>query len=82
MQALKAYFKRHGHEPFRFGEGRISGYLSAMLGLLSLLAVLCFCSAVADSSASSARSTASSSPAPCCWPGWCWRSAWAPSTSC
>lgn len=42
MEAFKAYLKRHGHGPFRFGEGRISGYLSAALGLLSLLAVLCF----------------------------------------
>ncbi len=42
MRAFKAYLKRHGHGPFRFGEGRISGYISAALGLLSLLAVLCF----------------------------------------
>ncbi|MNZ35681.1 Fatty acid hydroxylase superfamily protein [compost metagenome] len=42
MQAIKAYFKRHGHDPFRLGQGRISGYISAALGLLSLLAVLCF----------------------------------------
>lgn len=42
MRAFKAYLQRHGHGPFRFGEGRISGYLSATLGLLSLLAVLCF----------------------------------------
>lgn len=42
MRASKANFQRQGHGPFRFGEGRISGYLSAMLGLLSLLAVLCF----------------------------------------
>src|SRR4051794_3292991 len=27
---------------FRFGQGRISGYLSTTLGLSSLLAVLCF----------------------------------------
>lgn len=42
MQAIKAYFQRHGHDAFRLGDGRISGYLSAGLGLLSLLAVLCF----------------------------------------
>ncbi|PAU64659.1 sterol desaturase family protein [Pseudomonas indica] len=42
MQALKDYFQRHGHAAFRWGDGRISGYLSAALGLLSLLAVLCF----------------------------------------
>ncbi|MFJ4374496.1 sterol desaturase family protein [Pseudomonas japonica] len=42
MRAIKAYLQRHGHGPFRFGEGRISGYLSATLGLLSLMAVLCF----------------------------------------
>jgi sterol desaturase/sphingolipid hydroxylase (fatty acid hydroxylase superfamily) len=42
MQALKTYFQRHGHAPFKVGEGRISGYLSAGLGLLSLLAVMCF----------------------------------------
>lgn len=42
MQAIKAYFQRHGHDSFRIGEGRISGYISAALGLLSLCAVLCF----------------------------------------
>ncbi|SEM87287.1 lathosterol oxidase [Pseudomonas sp. ok272] len=42
MQRLKSYFRRHGHAPFIPGEGRISGYISATLGLLSLLAVLCF----------------------------------------
>ena len=42
MQVIRAYFQRHGHAPFRVGEGRISGYISATLGLLSLLAVLCF----------------------------------------
>lgn len=42
MQKIKTYFRNHGHAPFTFGEGRISGYLSAALGLLSLLAVFCF----------------------------------------
>ncbi len=42
MQMIKAYLQRHGSDAFRFGEGRISGYVSAVLGLLSLLAVLCF----------------------------------------
>lgn len=42
MQKIKNYFRHHGHAPFNFGEGRISGYLSAALGLLSLLAVFCF----------------------------------------
>ena len=31
-----------GHRPFVFGEGRISGYLSAALGICALLGVLCF----------------------------------------
>lgn len=42
MQKIKTYFRQHGHAPFKFGEGRISGYISATLGLLSLLAVFCF----------------------------------------
>lgn len=42
MQMIKAYLQQHGSGAFRFGEGRISGYVSALLGLLSLLAVLCF----------------------------------------
>ncbi|MBK5378201.1 sterol desaturase family protein [Pseudomonas sp. TH43] len=42
MERLKAYFQRHGNAPFKFGEGRVSGYISATLGLLSLLAVFCF----------------------------------------
>ncbi len=41
-QRIKAYFDRHGSDAFRIGEGRISGYISAATGLLSLLAVLCF----------------------------------------
>ena len=31
-----------GTRPFRFGEGRISGYLSALFGISALLGVLCF----------------------------------------
>ncbi|WKC46913.1 sterol desaturase family protein [Pseudomonas veronii] len=42
MQKIKTYLRDHGHAPFKFGEGRISGYICAALGLLSLLAVLCF----------------------------------------
>ncbi|NWC07524.1 sterol desaturase family protein [Pseudomonas agarici] len=42
MQKIKNYLRHHGHAPFILGEGRISGYISAALGLLSLLAVLCF----------------------------------------
>ena len=42
MQKNKTYLRDHGHAPFKFGEGRISGYICAALGLLSLLAVLCF----------------------------------------
>lgn len=42
MQKIKTYFRQHGHAPFKFGEGRVSGYISATLGLLSLLAVFCF----------------------------------------
>lgn len=42
MQKLKALLQHHGHGAFRLGEGRISGYISASLGILSLLAVLCF----------------------------------------
>lgn len=42
MHRLKDYFRRHGSKPFVVGEGRITGYLSALLGILSLLAVLCF----------------------------------------
>ena len=30
------------HKSFRIGDGRISGYLSCALGILSFLAVLCF----------------------------------------
>lgn len=30
------------HRPLVLGEGRISGYLSITLGVLSVLAVLCF----------------------------------------
>ena len=42
IQTVKAYFERHGSDAFRVGEGRISGYISATTGILSLLAVLCF----------------------------------------
>ncbi|MFP6800651.1 Lathosterol oxidase [Pseudomonas sp. 8BK] len=42
IQTVKAYFDRHGSDAFRIGEGRISGYISATTGILSLLAVLCF----------------------------------------
>ncbi|VVM42325.1 hypothetical protein PS862_00502 [Pseudomonas fluorescens] len=42
MEKIKAYFQRHGNAPFKLGEGRVSGYISATLGLLCLLAVLCF----------------------------------------
>ena len=31
-----------GTRAFRFGEGRISGYLSALFGISALLGVLCF----------------------------------------
>jgi lathosterol oxidase len=42
MQKIKDYLQCHGHMPFVLGKGRISGYISAALGLLSLLAVFCF----------------------------------------
>lgn len=42
MQQIKDFFNNNGHAPFKIGEGRISGYISATTGLLSLLAVLCF----------------------------------------
>lgn len=42
MQQIKDFFNNNGHGPFKIGEGRISGYISATTGLLSLLAVLCF----------------------------------------
>lgn len=42
MRKIKTYFQHHGNAPFKFGEGRVSGYISATLGLLSLLAVFCF----------------------------------------
>ena len=42
MERLPAYFQRHGSAPFKFCEVRVSGYISATLGLLSLLAVFCF----------------------------------------
>lgn len=42
MQKIKEYFDKHGSDAFRLGEGRISGYISATTGILSLLAVLCF----------------------------------------
>ncbi|WP_434610958.1 sterol desaturase family protein [Pseudomonas sp. R1-7] len=42
MHKIKTYLQKHGHAPFIFGEGRISGYIGATLGLLSLLAVFCF----------------------------------------
>lgn len=34
--------ERPDTRPFRFGEGRISGYLSALFGISALLGVLCF----------------------------------------
>lgn len=34
--------ERPGTRPFKFGEGRISGYLSALFGISALLGVLCF----------------------------------------
>ena len=42
MRRLKIYLEQHGHRSFVFGEGRISGYIAAALGLMSLMAVLCF----------------------------------------
>lgn len=39
---IRAYCDRHGHAPFQLGEGRISGYISAALGLMSLATVFCF----------------------------------------
>lgn len=36
------FLDRHGHRNFVFGEGRISGYASAALGIGALLGVLCF----------------------------------------
>ncbi|AZZ93828.1 sterol desaturase family protein [Hahella sp. KA22] len=42
MKLINDYLSRHGHAPFKFGQGRISGYISATLGILSFLAVLCF----------------------------------------
>lgn len=66
MQAIKAYFKRHGHDPFKLGQGRISGYLSAALGLLSLLAVLCFLFPQWLTFAEFRKSTACTLPVPRC----------------
>ncbi|ABC28454.1 Sterol desaturase [Hahella chejuensis KCTC 2396] len=42
MKLINDYLSRHGHAPFKFGQGRISGYISATLGILSFLAILCF----------------------------------------
>lgn len=42
VQAVVDYFDRHGQARFRPGEGRITGYIGATLGIASLMAVICF----------------------------------------